>query len=286
MLLQDGRTLEYCLTGPVEAEDLLVFHLGTPEGAVDFPLTTKAAAARGIRTVTCSRPGYANSTRKPGWIEADIADDTAALADHLGAGSFLVAGWSGGGAPALACAALLPERVRACVVIAGSGPIDAFADDWPEWYPAGEREELEKHLTSTLEDLTPEYEQEAEKLALTTASFDGWGLPQVDMDALRHHPAAAEALAESVRRSVSTGFLGWFDEAEALAHPWGVDLSDIRVPVTVRHGTADENVVVEHGRWLAAHIPGARAQILDGEGHVSAVMPFEPVVSTLLETSS
>jgi pimeloyl-ACP methyl ester carboxylesterase len=155
MQLQDGRSLEYRLAGPADADDLLVFHLGTPAGAIDFPPATEAAAARGIRTVTSSRPGYARSTRKPGWAMADVADDTAALADHLGAASFFVAGWSGGGAPALACAAHLPERVRACVVVASFVPPKQIADDWPEWYPTTEREEYRRFLTSTPEDLLP-----------------------------------------------------------------------------------------------------------------------------------
>src|SRR5438093_5893302 len=48
--------------------------------------------------------------------------DTAALADHLQAESLLVAGWSGGGPAALACAALLPGRVRACITLASPAP--------------------------------------------------------------------------------------------------------------------------------------------------------------------
>jgi pimeloyl-ACP methyl ester carboxylesterase len=67
--------------------------------------------------VICSRPGYGGSTRNEGRTVADAAADTAALADHLGAERFLVAGWSGGGPTALACAALLPDRVRAIVTL-------------------------------------------------------------------------------------------------------------------------------------------------------------------------
>jgi pimeloyl-ACP methyl ester carboxylesterase len=284
MRLKDGRTLEYCLTGPSDAADLLVLHLGGPMGAVDYPPATEAAAARGIRTVTYSRPGYANSTPKRDWVMADAAQDTAALADHLGADTFLVAGWSAGGDPALACAALLPERVRACISIAGRVPPDEIDEDWTAWYRAADREWYQRLLRTPLEDLVPEYERAAEEFAATTVqSADEWDQPEIDKEANHRYPAGAEALVEAIRRSVSTGIWGFVGDEMAWVHPWGFRLDDIRIPVTIRHGTADRNVPVEHGRWLAAHTPGARAQILDGHGHVSIAMPFEPVVEALLQ---
>src|ERR1051325_7147576 len=95
--LEDGGPLEFCRSGPEDADDLLVFHVGTPSAAAVFPNVTEAAAARGARTVSYSRPGYGASTRRPGRVYADEAANTATLADHLGAATFLVAGWSGGG---------------------------------------------------------------------------------------------------------------------------------------------------------------------------------------------
>ena len=114
MQLPDGRVFEYSAAGD-PGRELLVFCVGTPSAVVDFPYVADAAAARGLRSVICSRPGYGGSTRNEGRTVADAASDTAALADHLGAERFLVAGWSGGGSTALACAALLPDRVRAAV---------------------------------------------------------------------------------------------------------------------------------------------------------------------------
>ena len=121
MNLPDGRVFEYSASGD-PGRELLVFCIGTPGAVVDFPYVADAAATRGLRSVICSRPGYGGSTRNEGRSVADAASDTAALADHLGAERFLVAGWSGGGSTALACAALLPDRVRAVVTLAGTAP--------------------------------------------------------------------------------------------------------------------------------------------------------------------
>jgi pimeloyl-ACP methyl ester carboxylesterase len=65
----------------------------------------------------------------------------------------------------------------------------------------------------------------------------------------------------------------------------GFSVSDIGVPVTIRHGEIDRHVQVDHGTWLAEHIPGARAQILPGHGHVSIAEAFDEVIDALLETA-
>jgi pimeloyl-ACP methyl ester carboxylesterase len=83
MQLPDGRVFEYSAAGERDRE-LLVFCVGTPSAVVEFPYVAEAAAARGLRSVICSRPGYGGSTRNEGRTVADAAADTAALADHLG----------------------------------------------------------------------------------------------------------------------------------------------------------------------------------------------------------
>jgi len=46
-------------------------------------------------------------------------------------------------------------------------------------------------------------------------------------------------------------------------------LTDISVPVLVLHGRQDQFVPFGHGQWLAAHIPGAEARLLDNDGHLT-----------------
>ena len=75
------------------------------------------------------------------------------------------------------------------------------------------------------------------------------------------------------------------DDAVASARPWGFQMRDINVPVTIRHGELDQLCRVEHGRWLAAHIPGAKAHILPGHGHTSVTAPFDEVLDELMQTS-
>ena len=120
----DGRALDAIVSGP-ETGLPLVFHHGTPMSNVQFAPFVDAANERGLRTITYSRPGYGASTRDEGRSVADAARDAAAILDALGAQRCLSLGWSGGGPHALACAALLPDRVAACATIAGVGAADA-----------------------------------------------------------------------------------------------------------------------------------------------------------------
>ena len=279
--LNGGRSLEFCVSDPGDdASDWLVFHVGTPSAAVLFPQMTEAAARRGIRIATYSRGGYGGSTRSPGRAVAEEARNTAALADHLGIETFHVVGWSGGGSSALACAALLPERVRSCVVLAGGSPRNEVGPEWFEWHDAGYGEELRTFAFDSPETYRQEYEDAA--APLQDGTFEDPALPDVDLQTLAGRPALADAIADSFRHALAGGVDGWMDDAVASARPWGFSVRDIRVPVTIRHGELDTYVLVDHGRWLAANIPGARAQILPGHGHVSIVDPFEPVIDALL----
>lgn len=47
----------------------------------------------------------------------------------------------------------------------------------------------------------------------------------------------------------------------------GIDLARISVPVLLLHGRRGEAAAFSHGQWLAAHIPGVEAWLLDNEAH-------------------
>jgi pimeloyl-ACP methyl ester carboxylesterase len=127
--LSDGRSLEYQVSGP-EGGRVVLFHHGTPGSAHQMEFSTEAVHRHGWRLVTVSRPGSARSTRLPGRTVADVVPDAVAVLDALGVGRFVVAGASGGGPHALACAALLPDRVDAAQAICSAAPYDADGLDF------------------------------------------------------------------------------------------------------------------------------------------------------------
>jgi pimeloyl-ACP methyl ester carboxylesterase len=129
--LPDGRIL-HCYDTEASGSLALFWHHGTPNiGAPPKPLFD-AADRLGIRWVSYDRPAYGGSSPNPGRDVASAAADVAAAADALGIDRFAVMGHSGGGAHALACGALLPERVLGVVSVSGMAPRSADGLDWFE----------------------------------------------------------------------------------------------------------------------------------------------------------
>jgi pimeloyl-ACP methyl ester carboxylesterase len=282
--LSDGRVLEVLCDGPEDGM-ALVFQNGTPTAAVLFAPLVEIAAARGLRTVTYSRPGYAASTAKPGRSVADAAADVAAILDAIGADRFVTIGWSGGGPHALACAALLADRCAAAVSLSGVAPYPAAGLDWL----AGMGPENVEEFTLTLEGdsaLTPWLEEAAKELATVqgddVAAALGGLVSDVDKASLTGD--YAEFVAATFRRAVSTGVAGWRDDDLAFAKPWGFELDAIERPVAVWQGGEDRMVPMAHGEWLAEHIPGAHKHLYPDEGHLSlGVSALHRIVDNLVE---
>jgi pimeloyl-ACP methyl ester carboxylesterase len=267
--LPDGRFLDVRVSGPADGIPL-VFHHGTPGSSTPSRAIERAAHAHGLRLVTTSRPGYGDSTAQPGRQVADVAADTAAVLEHIGVRRCLVAGWSGGGPHALACAARLPAAA-AVLVIAGVAPYkEADGLDWlggmgeenvTEFSAAlaGE-DELRSYLLGVRKHLK-EVTAQGVVAALDTL------LPDVDAAVLTGE--FAEDMVISFHEALDLGVEGWLEDDLAFTQPWGFDLAEISVPTMIWQGSADLMVPFGHGQWLASHVPGASVHLEDGEGHLS-----------------
>jgi pimeloyl-ACP methyl ester carboxylesterase len=104
----DGRILAV-----EEADDPaglpVLVHMGSPNTRHMYGPTCADAAERSLRLICYDRPGYGGSTPQPGRTQADCAADVRVICASLGIDRLAIWGISGGGAHALACAALLPE---------------------------------------------------------------------------------------------------------------------------------------------------------------------------------
>jgi len=256
------------VSGPAGAFPL-VFHHGTPGAATPIRAIERAAHARGLRLVTTSRPGYGDSTRQPGRDVVDVVADTAAVLAAIGAERCLIAGWSGGGPHALACAARL-GTAAAVLVIAGVAPYPAAGLDWmagmgeenvAEFSAAlGGEDELRRYLLPVAEHLK-QITVDQIVAALETL------LPDVDRAVLTGE--FGEDMAASLREAIRQGVEGWLDDDLAFTRPWGFALEEISVPTMIWQGSADLMVPFSHGQWLASRLPGAAAHLEEGQGHLS-----------------
>jgi len=284
----DGRSVAVLTAGPPDGLPLL-FHNGTPGGLVAFPPMTAMAAERGLRTVMYARPGYGQSTEQPGRSVADTVADAASVLDDLGAGQFVTIGWSGGGPHALACAALLPGRCLAAASLAGVAPARAAGLDWVAGMGPENIEEFGaagQGGAALAAYLTPEADGLRQVTGGQVADALGGLVSAVDRDVVTAE--FADYLAASFHAALSTGIAGWRDDDLAFIADWGFPVEQAgQVPVAVWQGGEDRMVPYPHGTWLAAHIPGARAHLLTGEGHLSlAVRGFGTVLDDLLDLAA
>jgi pimeloyl-ACP methyl ester carboxylesterase len=265
-----GRRLVGLVGGP-EDGDLVLLHGGTPGTLTLTPGEIGSGAERGLRHVTYARPGYQGSDRDPGRNYADSAADSAAVVDALGAGSFYTVGLSGGGGPALACAALLGERVRAAASVAALAPRQG---EGLEWLAGAARENQTEFaaLEAGEAELIGFIERVAAEMGATRSAAelrDGIAeyLSPADIECLtgefvEHQLAARHEIA-------ADGIWGWFDDDWAMWKEWGFDLGRIRVPVTIWQGGLDRFVPRQNGKWLAANVSGAKLRFFPEEGHLS-----------------
>jgi pimeloyl-ACP methyl ester carboxylesterase len=275
---RDGRVLRVHESGdgfPVVA------HHGTPSTGMLFP----GWAQDGVRIISYDRPGYGGSSRAPRRTVADAADDVRAIADALGIDRFATWGISGGGPHALACAALLPDRVVACAALASPAPFDA---DGLDWFAGQGEENVVEHTTAAKgeRELRPLLEREHAALVAGGAASLHDGLASLlggpDVEALDQELSGFLHASMAVSGDVS----GWLDDDLAFVAPWGFDLGRIQVPVLLRHGETDRFVPVAHAQWLADRIPAVEARITAADGHLTLYRGVREVQDWLREKRS
>jgi pimeloyl-ACP methyl ester carboxylesterase len=267
----DGRVLRVQDSDAPELPAVFVLH-GTPGSRVLHDGALAIAADAGVRLLCYDRPGYGGSTPQRDRIIAHGAADVAAIADELGIGRFAVVGASGGGSYALACAALLPDRLVAAATLTSLAPFDAPGLDWF----AGMAEVNVQQFTRAAggrEAVQPLLEQMAGGFkAVDPAQFVelyGPGFPPPDR-AILDTTVAGHILVPTVE-GLAAGVEGFVEDELAVVAPWGVELARVRVPVALWQGEQDQLIPAGHARWLAETIPGAELRLSADDGHLSII---------------
>jgi pimeloyl-ACP methyl ester carboxylesterase len=238
-------------------------HVGTPNSRHLYGRTVADATARGLRLISYDRPGYGDSTLQPGRTTADCADDARAICQALGIDRLAMWGLSGGGPHVLACAALLPDLVAAAASLASPAPYDAEGLDWLAGFSQDAVDEVRLMFTDKPASRAMFEKGRDEMLAASPA--------ELAQDMKAHAPDADLAFltdeAVCMQQGYASGIEGCWDDCWTQITPWGFDLAQISIPVLLLHGGQDKAVPFSHGQWLAAHIPGVEAWLLDHEGH-------------------
>lgn len=277
----DGRVLLVEDRGDPAGRPVLV-HNGTPACGHLYEPHVRDAADRGLRLIGYDRPGYGGSSPQPGRTVADCTADVRTICAELGIDRLGIWGISGGGPHALACAAILPDLVSAVASLAAEAPPDADGLD----YFAGMGQFNVDHIKlfhSDPEAARAQLESNRQEVLATPAEDAARGLESLltPTDAAALNGELAEYLTQCMHDGLAPGCQGWWDD-NCLLMPWGFDVADIAVPVLLMHGRQDMFVPFGHGQWLAAHIPGVEARLLDNDGHITLLQNRIPEVHAWL----
>jgi pimeloyl-ACP methyl ester carboxylesterase len=267
--LHDGRALGFVEVGQSDGCPIFYFH-GHQSSRLEVLLWTEMALTVGVRMVALDRPGIGSSDPKAGYHLLDWPDDVEEVADRLGIERFAVAGASGGGAYALACAYKIPQRLTACGLVCSVAPSDLLTKGAPRpmrtlWW-------MEEHLPwlyrLSIRLLMAAVGSDAasiDKRLARSARFLGEPDREVLQDAQTRR-LLAHTLAECTRQGVQ----GNLDEAMLLARPWGFRVEEIAFEkIFLWHGVQDRFVPVSLGRALAQALPHCTATFYPDEGHLS-----------------
>lgn len=277
-----GRAVGFAEYGAAEGRPVLWFH-GTPGGRRQIPPAARRfAARRGVRLIALERPGVGGSTPHLHGSVLGWAGDVEEVADRLGLERIALVGLSGGGPYVLACAHELGDRVVAGAVLGGVAP--ARGED----AAAGGAMEVAARLTPLLGVLRHPLGlllratvQTLRPLASQAVDLYAWTAPEGDREVFRR-PELREMFIDDIVCGARDHFHAPVYDLMLFGRPWGFSPKDIRVPIRLWHGDADNLVPLSHAEHLAELIPDAELRVRPREGHLGNLAAAEEILETLL----
>jgi pimeloyl-ACP methyl ester carboxylesterase len=187
----------------------------------------------------------------PAWTMRDLANDLAALLDHLGLESTFLAGHSMGGYAALAFADAYPQRVRGLALVSSQAAADPLERKAGRYAQA--KQIAEDGIGETVAGMT---------IKLTA---------DVRVQKFVH---------DLMRRQKPAAFIDSLKAMAERADTMSV-LEKNSFPVLLIHGDADGLIPLERARDIQSRVPRARVAELTGVGHMPMMESPQQVADAL-----
>jgi pimeloyl-ACP methyl ester carboxylesterase len=250
-VMVNGRKLAYDEVAPTVPRGTLLLLTGLAANRLGWRRQMAPFGAV-YRTIALDHRDCGDSDPGTGpYTPTDQADDAAAVLRALGISRAMVDGISMGGFVALELALRHPELVEKLVLTSTS---------------AGGRTHTRARMGLILRSLMPwsRYGEVGRRARRTYTAIMAPGYA-------RAHPDDMATIVEVARYRPQTRAEYQRQWHSCLAHDVVDRLGDISVPTLVVHGDQDPLVPVQNGRYLAAHIPGARLIEYPRTGHIPIV---------------
>lgn len=202
------------------------------------------------RCITPDLRGHGNSSAPPsGYTVTDLAADVTVLFERLELTGATLVGWSLGALVALSACSSLKDRLASLILVSGTPKFTA-SDDFDIGLPEKETRGLSLRLKKSTERTFLDFS----RLMFAPDELSGM-----------HAELTTGELFRTEKRPVLHAALQTL-EALAVADVRGV-LNAIGVPVLLVHGGMDRICRPENSRYMAASIPCAAVEMLEGAGH-------------------
>jgi pimeloyl-ACP methyl ester carboxylesterase len=266
--LRDGGHVAVSEYGDPSGLPVFFCH-GWPSSRTMAELAHDAACALGVRIISPDRPGIRDSQFQANRRLLDWPAFLNEIADLLRIDRFRMLAISGGAPYAYASGWMTPERIEKIAVVSGVPPLDTL-EDHDGLLPIHRR-------MLALRARRPGW---MKPLFYLARPFVAIRMPirlrplllkflqPCDANVLRES-RAFDICFESARQAWRSSADGVMTDAEIYATPWGFPLEEVRVPVTLWHGTKDRTFAYRLAQDVAVRLPNSQFHLIEGAGHYS-----------------
>lgn len=249
-----GVKIHWRRRGPDSVSPVMLLHSLGADSGMWQPQVETLTGRTSVVTVDTRGHGRSSAPEGPYTIES-LCADILTVADHAGFDRFHVVGLSLGGQMALWLAAHHPERLLT-MTAANTGAKIGTEESWTGRIDAVRSKGMAGIRTSVVERWFSD-------------DFAG------------RHPTWFGAACEVFESTDPAGYIAC---CEALAAAdLRAEVSGIGVPSLIVGSDGDLSTPPEHARWLAAQIPSARLEIIEGARHLSNLDRREAFDSALVD---
>lgn len=298
-----GRIIGYARYGVEKSKFPTIIYLhGYPGTRIEAAMFSKDLFASGLKMIAIDRPGFGLSSPELKLFDErsilDHVEEVRSIVDHLQLDKFVIAGISGGGPYALACAHAFPvDRVVGVLLVVGMGPYK-FAMDNSVW----KRLFWLNKIGFTLPVKLPRLYEFFYRLVVPwlVSKFGNSTYDQVLNSSLSKYGSAknrevftkgGEELYKDNIRNIQEAirqkdFAHWHvDEARLLSKPWPFELEDVNHPnIRLYYGSSDNNTPKEMGELIQNGLnENAKLTIIENGTHASVMSCTVQWIKELLD---
>ncbi len=267
--LEDNRKLGFADSGKPDGLPIFLFH-GTPGSRIFGFENEPLIQEEELRIITPERPGYGLSDESKNREIKDHCYDIEKLATYLGIKKFHVAGVSGGGPYALACAYWLSKRVLSVTLIASATPVDTKG--FFKGMSMGNRLGfiMSRYVPFLLKPLyiysswvvkrSPEKFMKGMESQL--CQWDKKVLHKIKAD------GKMDIFISHIREAYRKGYIGGYSDLLLLTKPWKVDFQFLSVPIIMWHGKADTLMPIASAIEFSKILPDCKCYFIENAGHL------------------